>query len=95
MIVVTGNWYGQMSLSSVHITQNSVVYDSLLRRQQEIEFRQLIEVSENGRFGQSITLLYYPLLTTGLVDLEDAQSLFLPQVVDQETLYSTLAAKIR
>ena len=88
-------WYGQMSLSSVTITENSLVYDSLLRSRQEVEFRQLIEVSENGRFGQAITLLYYPVLTTGLVDLENVQSLFLPQVIDQETLYSTLVANIR
>ena len=88
-------WYGQMSLSSITITENALVYDSPLRTRQEIEFRQLIEVSESGRLGQSITLLYYPLLTTGLVDLEDAQSLFLPQVIDQETLRSALVANIR
>ncbi|MEM7535573.1 MAG: hypothetical protein AAF639_25580 [Chloroflexota bacterium] len=88
-------WYGQMSLSSVTVTDNALAYDSLLRKRREIEFRQLIEVSESGRFGQSIMLLYYPLLATGLVDLEDAQSLFLPQVIDQETLHSALVANIR
>ena len=79
-------------LSRVEITADSLVLFTPLRANRQVEFRQLIGVSENGRFNPVLTLLYYPRLADGLLDLDDAHSLILPSVNEQEQLLELLEA---
>ena len=56
-----------------------------------VEYRQLFSVSESGRVGgRSISLVYHPLRDDGLLDLDDARSLILPEVENQDQLLAWL-----
>jgi hypothetical protein len=59
-----------------------------------VEYRQLFSVTENGRVGgRSISLVYHPLRDDGLLDLDDARSLILPEVENQEALLELLESR--
>jgi len=60
----------------------------------EVDLRQMSSISEEGRMGRSITLLYHPKQPDGLLDLDTVNSLIFPQLRDQEELYSKLEAAI-
>lgn len=87
-------WAIYAMLSHVEATTNGVILFTPLRASRQIEFRQLISVSENGRFNPVLTLVYYPRETNGLLDLDDARSLILPAVTEQQELLALLEARL-
>jgi hypothetical protein len=62
---------------------------------QEVEFRQLSAVNEEGRGLKSILLLYHPRAETGLLDADDVRTLSIPAVYAHEELLSALTAQVR
>ena len=58
-----------------------------------IHYRQLVEVTEEGRVQRVLVVLYYPLAADGLLDLEDVRSQALPALEDQSELLSLLQTK--
>jgi hypothetical protein len=58
-----------------------------------VQFRQLAEVSEEGRLQRVILLLYHPLRADGLVELDDLRSLALPALEEQSELFELLQAR--
>jgi hypothetical protein len=60
---------------------------------QQVQFRQLVEVSEEGRFQRVIVLLYHPLRSQGLVELDDLRSLALPALEAQTDLLELLQTR--
>lgn len=80
--------------SYVDLTKDSLIWHKPIGPPVAVQFRQLISASEAGRFGASLALLYHPLRPDGLVDLDDARSLFLPTVEEQDVLLARLQEKI-
>jgi len=58
-----------------------------------IQYRQLVEVTEEGRVQRVLVLLYYPVADDGLLDLEALRSQALPALEDQAELLSVLQTK--
>ena len=58
-----------------------------------IHYRQLVEVTEEGRVQRVLVVLYYPLAADGLLDLDDMRSQALPALEDQTELLSLLQTK--
>ena len=86
-------WSLYAMLSRVEITADRIILLTPLRANRQVEFRQLISVSENGRFNPVLTLLYHPRRADNLLDLDDAHSLILPAVHEQATLLALLEAR--
>jgi hypothetical protein len=61
---------------------------------QEVEYRQLTDVYEEGRGLKSILLVYHPRLDTGLLDLDKEENLSLPPVNQHEELLAALQEKV-
>jgi len=87
-------WSGLTTLQRVELTENSICLSAPLRPQRCVAFRQLISVTEEGRVNPTLTVLYHPQQANGLLDLESAQSLFLPAVQNQEELLAHLQARV-
>ena len=87
-------WALYAMVSYVETNANGIVLCTPLRAVRKVEFRQLISVSENGRFNPVLTLVYHPWLPNGLLDLDDARSLILPAVRDQQELLALLEARL-
>ncbi len=90
-------WYARAAVSRVELTPSGVtlhVRFGPLARSQHVDFRQIIGVSESGRLGANLALLYHPLNERGLVDSEAVRSLALPGVVDQERLLEAIAQRV-
>jgi hypothetical protein len=83
-------WQGRMALSRVELTSKDVSLSAPLSRVRHVAFRQLSSVSESGRGGRVITLLYHPIGANQLVDVDDLEGLALPEVVDQDSLLDHL-----
>jgi len=90
----TGLWYLWVGFSRVRLSATGVELNLPLGAPREVAFRQLVSVSESGRIGRSITLIYHPLLDDGFLDLEQVQSLALPEVLKQQTLLENLEERI-
>lgn len=87
-------WGLYTALGRLLLTSESVVWKRAAGAPKVVHFRQLINASEAGRFGGSVTLLYHPLQQDGLLDLEDARTLFLPALRHQDELLAHLQEKI-
>ena len=87
-------WSCYAMLSRVETTTDGIILVTPLQLNRRVEFRQLISVSENGRFNPVLTLLYHPRRADGLLDLDDAHSLILPAVDEQAALLEILEARL-
>jgi hypothetical protein len=87
-------WAGRALTARVQLTANGLCRHSLLQTPHCVEFRQLVGVSEEGRFNLVLVLTYHPMLDNGLLDLDAIQTLMLPAVRQQETLLAQLRAKL-
>ncbi len=90
-------WYGRAAVSGVELTPSGValhVRFGPLARSRYVDFRQIISISESGRLGANLALLYHPLNERGLVDAEAVRSLALPGVVDQEELLAAIDQRV-
>ncbi len=91
-------WFARVMSSSVELTPDGVTLRSRFGRlggTRHVAFRQITGVDESGRLGTSLTLLYHPLHSDGLVDTETIRALALPGVVDQETLLEAILQRAK
>jgi hypothetical protein len=79
--------------SHVEVDEHGLTLFRPLARPQAVQFRQLVEVSEEGRFQRVLLLLYHPLRSNGLIDLDDLRSLALPALEEQPELFELLQAR--
>jgi hypothetical protein len=79
--------------SRIEVSDHGLVLLRPLSPPLAVQFRQLVEVSEEGRFQRVILLLYHPLAGQGLVDLDDLRSLALPALEEQGELLDLLLAR--
>lgn len=80
-------------LSRVEVDNHGLTLVRPLAAPVQVQFRQLAEVSEEGRLQRVILLLYHPLRGDGLVDLDDLRSLALPALEEQSELLAVLQAR--
>lgn len=83
-------WQGRMALSRVELTATSVSLSAPFSRIRIVDFRQISSVSESGRAGRVITLIYHPVGPNQLVDVDDLDGLALPEVIEQDSLLERL-----
>lgn len=81
-------------LSRVELREESVSIRNPIGGRTTVEFRQAISAIESGRFGNSISLLYHPFGANGLIDTDDADTLYLPKVENQDDLLDHFRKKI-
>jgi hypothetical protein len=87
-------WYAREMLSRVILAANAITVTRRPGRARTVEFRQMVSVSEAGRLGgRSITIVFHPLRADGLIDLEGADSLIVPEVDDHDGLLAVLEAR--
>jgi hypothetical protein len=79
--------------SRVEVDEPGLTLVRPLSQPLQVQFRQLAEVSEEGRLQRVILLLYHPLRPDGLVDLDDLHSLALPALEEQSDLLEILQAR--
>ncbi len=79
--------------SRVEVDEHGLTLVRPLSQPLQVQFRQLAEVSEEGRLQRVILLLYHPLRPDGLLDLDDLHSLALPALEEQPDLLETLQAR--
>lgn len=58
-----------------------------------ILYRQIVQVTEEGRFQRVLVILYYPLAADALIDLDGVRSQALPALDDQAELLDLLQTK--
>jgi hypothetical protein len=88
--LVAALWSARMMASRVELTRVGVTLHMPFAELRHVDFRQLFSASEEGRFNRVITLIYYPVAADGLLDLQDARTLFLPAVEEQERLMAAI-----
>jgi hypothetical protein len=64
-----------------------------LARPLRIQYRQLIQATEEGRVQRVLVVLYYPLGADGLLDLQALRSQALPALEEQMELLTVLQTK--
>ncbi len=88
-------WYAWEMLSIVTLSPRALSVTKRPGRTRSVEFRQMVSVSESGRLGgRSITIVFHPLQANGLVDLDGADSLIVPEVDDHDGLLAALEARV-
>ncbi len=88
-------WYAWEMSSIVTLSPTALSVTMRPGRTQSVEFRQMVSVSESGRLGgRSITIVFHPLQANGLVDLDGADSLIVPEVDDHDGLLAALEARV-
>ena len=80
-------------LSRVEVDERGLTLLQPFASLQAVQYRQLAEVSEEGRLQRVILLLYHPLRPDGLLDLDDLRSLALPALEEQSVLLEILQAR--
>jgi hypothetical protein len=80
--------------SYVEVSADNLVLFAPLQTSRAVRFRQLISVSENGRFNPVITIIYHPARADGLLDLDNTHSLILPALSEQQELLELLEARL-
>ena len=83
-------WSVRMALTTVSLTPSQLIVRIPLARPHNVEFGQILSVTEEGRIGKSIVVAYHPRTEDGLLDLDSARAVVLPAVKDQETLLEQL-----
>ena len=84
------------SLTRLEVTANELILHRPWVAAQQVAFRQLSSVSEDGRFNRVLTVLYHPLQADGrLVELDKVRALHLPALNDQEALLTQLSRTVR
>ncbi len=86
-------WNTRAALTRVALLPDRITLTAPLARPREIEFRQLMSVTEEGRMGRASLVAYHPHTGDGLLDLDDVETAALPMLQDQDTLYATLAKR--
>lgn len=87
-------WSAHLILARVTVEDDRIIYHRAPFAPRVVEFRQFINVYEEGRLGRAILVAYHPFDAQGLLDLEDAGALTLPALMDQRILLDELQAQV-
>lgn len=87
-------WSAHLILARVMLEGNRITYHRPPFPPRVVEFRQFINVYLEGRVGRSILVAYHPYSAQGLLDLEHAEALTLPALVDQTALFAELEQQV-
>jgi len=80
--------------SRVELRNESVSVRNPLGKRKTVEFRQVVNAIESGRMGNSISVLYHPADENGLINMDNADTLFLPKVANQSELLQYFRERI-
>lgn len=98
LFLMVGGWSAfrcmKFMSSKVDLLDDRVRLSTVGEKTQEVEYRQLTDVYEEGRGLKSILLVYHPRLDTGLLDLDKEENLSLPPVNQHEELLAALQEKV-
>lgn len=94
ILLTIATWSLLLGFSHVTLTAEQITLYTPLIGTRRVALRQLISVSENGRFNRVLTLIYHPRLANNLLDLDDVRSLILPTVDGQDELLATLEVSV-
>lgn len=92
--VAVALWFLRQAMARVILTSTAVELTMPLARRQRAEFGQLMSVSESGRGGNALIVLYHPRRADGMLDLDDVRSMVIPAVHAQEELRTELEARM-
>jgi uncharacterized protein (DUF58 family) len=77
-------------LTRVELTPSGITRHDPISAPQHVDFRQMVTVSEAGRITPGVSIVYYPVAESGLVDMEEPRSIFLPAMEKQDELLAIL-----
>jgi hypothetical protein len=86
-------WSVRMALTSIDLTPSQLIVRAPFARTHNVEFGQILSVTEEGRIGKSIVVAYHPRTGDGLLDLDTARAVVLPAVRDQDSLFEQLTER--
>lgn len=86
-------WAVRIMFTKVYLAADRLIVATPLSQQKEVEFRQILSVTEEGRGGKAIVVVYHPRVENGLLDLDRAKTVSLPAVENQDALYEDLVQK--
>lgn len=92
--LVLAVYFARQAATRVMLTKQAITRTIPLGAAQTVELRQLMSVSESGRAGNALILLYHPLRDDGLLELDDVRSLVLPALQGQDELRTYLEARV-
>ncbi len=87
-------WSARTAWTKIFLAPDQLLVTAPLAKPRNIQYGQILSVSEEGRMNKSIVVAYHPRTTDGLLDLERAQTIVLPAVQEQESLYEQLSSRI-
>jgi hypothetical protein len=77
-------------LIRLELTPAGITLYEPLRQPQHIDFRQIADFHESGRLVMGISMVYYPIGSGGLVEMDAPQSLFIPALEKQAEVIHVL-----
>lgn len=92
--LVLALYFARQATTRVALTRQTITRTMMLGAPQSVELRQLMSVSESGRAGNALILLYHPLRADGLLELDDVRSLVLPALQEQDALRTYLEGQV-
>jgi hypothetical protein len=87
-------WSARTAWTKIFLAPDRLIVAPPLAKPRDIQNGQILSVSEEGRMNKSIVVAYHPRTRDGMLDLERAQTIVLPAVQEQESLYEQLLARI-
>ncbi len=82
------------ALMRLELTADGVTVRAPMQATMQIQFRQMITCEEAGRFMPGVSLVYWPVSTEGIVEMDVPRTQFLPAVARQEELLATLQERM-
>ena len=86
-------WSVRSTFTQVSLGPDQMVVTAPLSRPREIGYGQILSVSEEGRMGKALVIAFHPRLPDGLLDLDRVETVALPALQDQASLYAELVQK--
>ena len=86
-------WNTRAALTRVALLPDRITVTAPLSRPRQIEFRQLISVTEEGRMGSALLVAYHPHAGNGLLDLDELETAALPMLQGQDALFAALSER--
>lgn len=87
-------WQWRAARTRVALHEDRLIVSMPFSNDREVEFRQLLDVVQEGRVNPSIMVIYHPRTEDGLIALDDVETLTLPAVQDQPTLLDRLEGEV-
>lgn len=87
-------WSVRAAFTNVALAPDHFRVEAPFVRPRQVEYRQILSVTEEGRMSKSIVVAYHPRTTDGLLDLNRADTIVLPAVQNQDALYEQLLQRV-